>query len=433
VAFASWGKLLALLAAAAFAAWCHAYQAGNLACCDFDSYANLARIAAERGSFSEPSGTRLYGYPFLLAPIAWIAAHWTLDFKLLASVGQVLSWFAAVLLLGRSVATRFSPRAGNLAFYPLVLFFPIYPYLTTTLADGIAVALLVLVAWRLVPLAGGEARGGPTFAAQWLSVGALLGFSVMVRPANLGWIVVALPFAWATWRRQRALALVALAALATGYFLAIAPQLYLNWKWFARLGFLPTRDIGAEQLRWGMDWIKYGTAMAPDLQQMRYLNPWAPDGPRGLSWYFQAPDAWRTLGARAFAGFDIDYLFPYVRRFDTPWRPWLFLAVHSAVFWSFFGLVRQACRVGRDPAPRHSPLGRYVLSVVLLLGAWFAIHATTAIENRFVLPVLAAMLPLGVDAAWRGASERRWGWLIAWLAYLALAWPACAWLASLRH
>jgi len=227
--------------------------------------------------------------------------------------------------------------------------------------------------------------------------------------------------------------LLALLACTAGYALAVAPQVWLNWQHFDRVGFLPPRDIGTEQLQWGLQWIKYGTQVAP-LNQWVSVNPYAPAGAPGLGWYFNGFEGVRLVALRMVAAVDIDHLFPYVTTLDSPALRVLRTLAHAVAFWGIAGVVALGAR-SRKQGVVDGRIATWVACVVLFILAWAGIHATTAYENRFSMPVIALLFPF---AAWR-LSQLRWRargdqvLLGAFVVYLALWWPLSTFLSSLHR
>ena len=425
---------LALLLACGFAWACYAAQAGNPWCCDFGSYVGIAHQYTLRGLIADTSGTRLYGYPAIVAASLWLGRLVRADLLGLLYVLQFGTYMVAVIGFSHHVWRRYSGLAGRAFFFALVGNVFIYPYLTVPLADGVSVAALVFAAWaacRIVDAHMRDAgRTGPVVLA-WLALGGVLGFAVMLRPANIGWIGAALPLGVLAARRGGAWAIVSLAAFVSGYGLAVAPQAWLNWQHFDRIGFLPPRDIGTEQLQWGLKWIKYGTQLDP-LDKLTYLNPFAPAGPAGLEWYFKGMEGVRLFALRMAAAIDIDHLFPYVTSVGGARDQAVRSLAHAVAFWGVAGLWALGARVRRD-GRIDARVATFLACIVLFVLAWAAVHATTAYENRFSLPVIALLLPA---AAMRIATlrlrERRGQWLAgAFLVYMALWWPLSIYLSSL--
>ena len=427
---------IALVLAVVFAWACYAVQARDPWCCDFGSYVEIAHQYTLRGLIADTSGTRLYGYPAIVAVALWIGRLLRADLLGLLYVLQVATYLVAVTGLSHHVWRRYSHLAGRVCFFALVGNVFVYPYLTVPLADGVSVAALVFAAWAVCCIVDGVERDPHRHAKglpAWAALGFTLGFVVMLRPANIGWIVVVLPLALLAARRAGAWLFVALLACGAGYAIAVAPQVWLNWEHFDRVGFLPSRDIGSEQLQWGLQWIKYGTRVSP-LAQSIYVNPYAPDGTPGLGWYFNGFEGLRLVGLRMVAAIDVDHLFPYVTSVNAPANRVLRMLAHSVAYWGIAGLWSGHARA-RSGGIQQARLATWGSCIVLFLIAWAGIHATTAYENRFSMPVIAVMLPL---AAWRLAALRRGArgdrvLVAAFVVYLAVWWPLATFMSSLQR
>lgn len=425
---------IALLLAVVFAWACYVVQAKNPWCCDFGSYVEIAHQYTLRGLIPDTSGTRLYGYPAVVAFALWIGRALHADLLGLLYVLQVGTYLVAVTGFSHHVWRCYSEFAGRAFFFALVGNVFIYPYLTVPLADGVSVAALVFAAWAVCRIVDGHLRDadrrGPV-APAWLAFGLVLGFVVMLRPANIGWIGVALPLGMLAARRDGAWVVVSLAAFVSGYALAVAPQVWLNWQHFDRLGFLPPRDIGTEQLQWGLQWVKYATRVDP-LSQLTYINPFAPSGTPGLGWYFNGFEGVRLFALRMAAAIDIDHLFPYVTSLSGSRSQVVRSLAHALAFWGVAGVCALGARV-RVSRRIDARIATFMACIVLFVLAWAAVHATTAYENRFSLPVLTLLLPaVAMRIATVRLRERREQLLLgAFLVYVALWWPLSTYLSSL--
>lgn len=422
-----------LLAAVLFAWWCYARQASNPWCCDFGSYVGIAHQYTLRGLIADTSGTRLYGYPALVAVALALGRLARVDLMGLLYLMQVATYLVAATLVARCVWRWYSARIGSLAFFALVGNVFVYPYLTVPLADGVAVAALLLVAHAALRIV--QHPHGVRTLAWWGWAGALLGFAVMVRPANIGWLLLLAPLAWHARVTGAGWLFAALSAATLGYALAVAPQVYLNVAHFDTFGFLPPRDIGGEQVQWGLDSLKYATDVNP-LTVAWYANPWAPSGEPGLGWYFTDIDGVRTILLRMLSAFDVDSLLAYPNRRDPLPIELQRVLSPMVLFWGGVAATTLA-RAWRGAHPGINLDARVrtlLASGAVLALVWCAVHAPTAMENRFVLPMLAVLGPL---AAWRISllDARRRGDLVllaGFVLFMAAWWALAVYLTSIR-
>jgi hypothetical protein len=156
-----------------------------------------------------------------------------------------------------------------------------------------------------------------------------------------------------------------------------------------------------------------------------YENPLTVDRPvdleRPLDWYRRYPlQAVATMGLHVFGMLDQDLLFTYARDLDPWYRRPLGVMTHGAIALALLGLATLVLRARRDRATRA-----IAMTVGTLVAAHVALHATTAVEMRFALPLLVLAGPLGawyLLAFWPRAPVKR---RVALLAFV-FAWVAAS-------
>lgn len=446
------GKVGAVALAVVLASFCFYYQTVHPPCCDAPRYVKIGERLADSGVSDQVLGNvRLYGYPLLIAALVKPARALSVSTVFLLFIAQLLLYLCAVYLVSRAVALYSSRIHGDITFYALVGNVLIYPYLAISLSDGVSSTLLVLIATVILWIFIEERSPRGTLRRAGLRLfvfGFLVGFAILVRPANLHLIalivIVVAVFAWQRRiRRGIASATAALAATA-GFLVAVGPQMIYNYSGQRVIGFLPGGALGDKQVAWGITNLKYATNLSGGPLQLQYLNPWIDGADRSLSWYFTHGMAGVKTGlVHIFAALDFDYFFPYIYDLDPWYQGPLFVLSHSIVFWGVVGCLLVALALGSGPGkgladkPRRETKLALVLLVSLyggFLSGWTAVHSVAAVENRFALPVVTVLLPL---AAWALVvsirdAKRKLGVHLAFVLYLAGAWRLSVFLDGLK-
>lgn len=443
-------KIGASLLAVGFSLLCFQYQLVYKPCCDAVDYLRLGEIYAKSGAMDIGSGAlRLYGYPLFLAVVVKASQIFLLPASYLVFLAQVTLYFLAVYLLSRTVASYFSHTYADIVFYALLSNVVVYPYLAISLSDGFSVILLIFIAYAVLHVFFGKSCPSTIAkvkSAYWLFLlGFLVGFSVMVRPANvylliLVFIVVAAcAYHCNVEVGNTGLGVEALSVVA-GFLLAVAPQLVFNYSAYGVFGFMPVVDLGGAQIEWGLKYLKYATNLSGGSPQLYYTNPWFSGTPGGLIWYVDNPLlGLATIAVHIFAAFDFDYLFPYIYNLSPWYGPILFAFSHFVLFWGAIGYLWSIAALRNLTAGTRTPRARFPVILLTLLYAglilgWISVHALTAVENRFSLPIVAALLPLAIWALFVKAKTMRRRKLIygAFSVYLVAAWQLHGFIAALH-
>ena len=445
---APWRWRFPLLLLVLVACWgSHRYQVAHPGCCDMVGYQAMADLFARaEGVVATPySDRRTYGYPIF---VSWVMrfgpTHW-LPIASLLSLAQTLLYVGVAFGFARAVGRIASAPVASLVLVASWGNVFAYPYLTIGLTDGFSLTVQMALAWSLLEVFAAGARPAPALGRLLIAgaaAGFLWGFSVMVRPGNLHLAApVCVAFALTAFglrRQERPSAWLAwlLAATAGGFSVAVLPQVLSNIELFGRFTFLPVFDFGGMQTKFGQEYLKYATHMVGGAgAPLPYLSPWAASADGTLGWYLRQPVAGLvTLAAHVFGALDFDYYFPYIHDPEPATRWLLFLGSATVVYWGCVGSIALVRRARVDGPASLS------MFVVLVAGAhvvgWLAVHAVTAVENRFALPVMGLALPFALvalrDAVSDGWRARAWSWS-GWLLYLALAASASSWLWSLRE
>ena len=391
---------------------------------DFDAknYLDIAQDMLRQGLFSKffYSNIRTYGYPAFLAILLELAGSSASRWGWLIFESQLALFITAAVMLRRSMLPL-APRFARLAFIALIVNPFVLSYTPESLSESLALTLVIasIACWIS---ARRHAR-----AWIWVLLGSMLvSFSVMVRPANV--------FALAAWvvavgllvvERQRKVAgalPTILLALVVGIVVPALPQLRNNVRYYHDPTPLVVARLATNQQIWGIQYIKYATAMPPvPLPSVFYDNPWARDRPfdavHPLRWYTAYPDAGlATLALHVFNMLDQDLLFTYARDLDPWYRRPLAIANHALIAFALIGLALLIAQRARWIE---------ALSLSVLIAAHVTVHAATAVEMRFGLPLLALGGPLAAFA-WMRMSIIRSRVLTIGALVFAAAYVTCA-------
>jgi hypothetical protein len=406
------GMQIALLLATCFAIFCFYYQIKQPPCCDADGYTRIAKAYVESGislNEKELDNLRLYGYPLFLSWIIKLAGILGLQFKFLLFISQLTLYFLGVYLLSQVIVKNYSRQIGIIVFYSLLANLVIYPYLAIALTDGFTAILLVYIVYAILKIFTYTSPGtDANKTVGWrILLGYLIGFAVMVRPGSIYLLfplcVVVCIFIYCQKKNLFALGVLSVSSILIGFLLAVTPQVIYNFSAFNVLSFMPVADLGASQFDWGSHVLKYMTNLSGGNMQMCYTSPWTQGSHgEGLAWYMHNPlVGFMTIFSHLYGVLDFDYLFPYVYKLHIKYRPVLFIFSQFVVFWGLAGYfygVRElhkydaALKTARSNAVRI--LFTYAFPCLLI--GWASVHAFSGSENRWSLPIIAALLPLSV-------------------------------------
>ena len=424
---------LAVIAAIGIA---HAFFARTIAypsAFDATSYLDIAYAIWSEGLFSKfhLSQLRTYGYPLLLRSVGEIAYALGVSWTFVAFEAQLAAHVAAAIFLRTRLAT-IDAALARIATIAVLVHPVALVYVADTLSESVSLTLMVVAAGCCA-----RVLGSPGLRVAAIVGGSFaVGYAIAVRPANLfvlpAWTVALFAAAWLhAWPRRRlATALVTAAIFVT---VPLVPQTINNVLHHDRFTPLVAVDLGRHQQIWGIANLKYATALSPiELPSVFYVNPFAQGRPvdedRPLAWYAEHPLAGAaTLGLHVFGMLDQDLLFTYARDLDPWYRRPLAVVVQGTVAVAAIAL---AVLVRRRP---RSGLRTASLAVlVTFLVSHIGLHATTAVEMRFGLPllVLAGVLSgLFACRLWPPMSRRaRMGSVALVLAWVAISMPLSDWM-----
>lgn len=384
------------------------------------------------------SEMRLYGYPLFLSLVIHCASFLGIKFSLLVFIIQTFFYLAVSAILAFVVSRNFSKRAGLFTFIGLTLNPLIYPYLAITLTDGFSVAFQIAIAAALLELF--QQRHAPLLTAL---IGILTGYAIMVRPANifLGILITFCIgfFIWKQYGSDLTKGMHLVLSTASGFCIAVIPQILLNAHYFHRFSFLPVCNVGRMQLMWGEQYLKHGLHMLSSETSVRlvYPNPWCDHSNLGGRWYFFHP--WiglKTVGMHVFNALNFDQLFPYAYHIHPWYQPLLFVFCQSVIFWGCVGWwdCFREWRYRREN--QNERLGLFLLlflSSVFFI-SWLSVYGITIMEARFGLPLISLATPIAIWSIWQKLTHMNWRDKVypLFASYLISAWFLSQWLETLR-
>ena len=161
-------------------------------------------------------------------------------------------------------------------------------------------------------------------------------------------------------------------------------QSLIQWFKYGQFTPLPVSDLGAKQIIWGIQNVKYATWHGKGDSPRNYYSSEKLIGvanPEGLSWYWENPiPALNLILHKLVGAFDFDFLVPYP---DSSFGlSWLFSSI------SFLTLIVGGLACVIHVFRPMAGLGpRWLPSLIVL--SWGSIALLSALELRFTLPILA--------------------------------------------
>ena len=217
------------------------------------------------------------------------------------------------------------------------------------------------------------------------------------------------------------------------FSLAVAPQIYLNIKYYDTWTFLPVIELGNIQINAGIKMIKYATVLTGNEPRLPYANPFLTPNTDGIFWYISHPvNGFLTIFLHLFAALDFDYLTVYI--FDkNPWyRPGLFIYSQSINFWGIAGVLYwlKRCRTQKEWNAKIYRGNIYLVSMIsLFILGWASVTSISAVENRFALPIVSLLLPFAFWSILSGKLREKifslslWIWFLIFLSFaMVVSW-----------
>lgn len=340
------------------------------------------------------SDTRTYGYPLYFSQVlrffsSWDRSNVLIRWPLFAS--QLFVYIAAAFFLRRKIFAlthhlkfaRYFFVSWNINVFALI-------YLSFGLTDLLSLVFIYLSFFLLLDWF--FCRG---FLKAFLS-GAAIGFSMMIRPANvlllpLTFLIILGAFVHQSGYRRALVLNICMMILGMG--LLCAPQWLNNYVYYQKKTPLVASNLSHKQLGWGQHNLKYGTSRLSEIKAapIFYKSPWFRGKIHKTSWrtYYEHP--FKTslqFLVKMFALVDMDLCFPYNKSLK-PWYRWPGSIISCLV--SIFGIFGLFLCKNYFHKIRNLPFS-IVYAVIAAGGILFALgYSFTAVECRFGLPVLASL------------------------------------------
>lgn len=368
------------------------YQTRFPPCCDAEQYLGLGALYSESSiaAKSTDASVRTYLYPLIIGYLIKVSNIVQLPVIFVLFAFQFSLYVYAVYKFASAVTCQHL-LLKNPIFGAALFNLYVYPYFSLTLTDSLYTSLTIFWLYAAVRFFSSTAAGG-----LWKSsmLGLVAAACFMVRPAGI-WVLVLTAgiYIWMAvkqvdWTSGLRLMLIGFSAI----FVPLVPQIYINLLNYGVASPFPVFKLGAAQIQWGIENLKYATFLGGGNPQMFYRNPFYESG-NGLQWYFDNPLlAVYTLTLKLIGAFDFDYIFPYI--YDKqPWYRWITGFVSESIFFlGCWGMLLHAFK----PSELYIKIGPRFFPLFCFM-AWASVSLASAIELRFTLPILAVLLPLSVE------------------------------------
>lgn len=395
------------------------YQLVYKPCCDATAYQQVALHYLSNGLFTHHhyANLRLYGFSSILTLFYSIfkIEHATLFYALFSSLSYIALSFLIVQKLKLYV------KNFNILHIAFAMNFFLFPYLAIPLADGMSVILWMLIFYLILEILN-QPNKNIIYVLMFLCSYSI-GMSIMVRPSNIS-LILLIPaiFVMTYFLQQKVNKTIVLLLLICGIFIAVLPQIYINFIFFKKISFLPAVELGNLQLKWGIEYIKYATNLSgKGIPQLYYKNPfYIPLENLQFSWYLSNfSNGIKTVLLHLFNVFSYDYYFPYIYNLYPKYK---FLTLFYSWFILFYGIIG-IIETAKSIKQNHeiSKKSKFLLLVILpitLLGA-LSILAISAVEVRFSLPLVVILLPFTFHSFFKNLKN-----INLWLVFFL--WLVCA-------
>ena len=398
------------------------YQLEFKPCCDAVSYQGIANHYIQNGLFAhhDLANLRLYGFPFLLSffYIIFGVDYGNLFYAVFISFGYL---FLAILIVGKLKKYVKNFNILHIAFAMNIFLFP---YLTIPLADGISVLFWMIIFYTILQIISNTNKNIIFLLFFFSSF--LIGMSIMLRPSNIN-LVILLPLLYIVsyMIKQNINKIIVALLVISGFAVAIYPQMYINFIYFEKLTFLPTVELGNLQIKWGIEYIKYGTNLSGEgIPQLYYKNPfYSPVENLGLNWYFEnLGDGIKTIFLHLFNVFTYDYYFPYI--YDLYPKHKLVILFYSwfILFYGMIGVSELLNKI-KNNKQYDDRLVKFLLYIILPLVfvSTLSILSTSAVEVRFSLPLVLILLPFAYWSFFNNLKNfKLWAVFTLWISCASL-------------
>lgn len=375
---------------------------------DDSQYYDIAKSFLDNGFFHHHLGSniRTYLYPYLLSFIfEGKISHFLTNLALLQwAIFVTSAWLFCRLVFEADKLKRYC--FAILICNPLLLVYACHALTDLLYTSLILVSLgFLFKSVYIYQTLGNFILDGKAMRAHNIKLllccglGALFtGLCIALRPAGIFMIpvilIVNVVLICGYYKKNRNIKMLIGLSLvcALCFMLPLIPQMMINHLLFNRLTFLPTVELGSQQLIWGLEMLKFGPILQSglELEVARYYNPYfvlIDSDFSPIHWYLSHPFLSIKIFFMKFVGaFHYDFFFPYINRLDQFSHPVTSTISILILIFGVFGILTRSRR-----------LEIKIIAWPFLL-AWCAVTLPSAIEQRFSLPVLAFLSTFSVIA-----------------------------------
>lgn len=369
------------------------YQISHPPCCDAVVYMDIAKFHIENDLFTKfPwAELRLYGFSSILAFFFYVFGYE--NAIIFYTIFICISYIVLSILIVNQL--KVYVKNNNMLHIAFALNVFLFPYLTVPLADGISVILWMILFYLILKIVSSENRKLLYILIFLYSY--ILGMSIMVRPSNINLILlIPMMFVLTYLTKKELNKILTLLVLLLGFFIAVLPQLYINFIFFQKISFLPVVELGSLQIKWGVECIKYATNLSGEgIPQLYYKNPfYLPIDKIGLSWYFtNIENGIKTVFLHIFNVFTYDNYFPYIYDLYPKYKNLTLVYSWFILYFGAIGTINTIVTLYKNE--NHSKDIKIVFFVffpIIMLSS-ISILAISAVETRFSLPLITILLP----------------------------------------
>ncbi|MFC1237556.1 hypothetical protein [Vibrio sp. F74] len=359
-------------------------------CCDAKYYVELASSLNLNGIDSFNEQVRTFAYPWILSHLLSLSDFFDIQFSIFVFLFQLSVYYFSILMVCRALS-KYSSKASNVVYVLLCFNFYVVPYIVIALTESLHISLILIFFALVMEIYADVDRSKRDVSKLVFLLFLAFTINMVVRPAAV-WLIVPsmLVVLDMLFRRKVEIAFLALLILISATPLFI--QMSIFGTQFGKFTIFPIVDLGGLQIKWGIEFIKYGTWLGGGAPQNYYPSTAlvnSADSALGLYWYFEHPIAAVKLLTVKFVGaFDFDYLTPYA--YKRPFIPYISSFIAFAFFWTGLVSIFVHTCIKRIPA-----LGRRVMPLLILI-SWGAISLSSALELRFTLPLLCYFIVISV-------------------------------------
>lgn len=274
---------------------------------DAVQYWEIARDYNIQGIMDARQEVRTFVYPWILSLVLKVSNIFNLPKSFLLYITQNLIYFLSILGV-TNVIFKYSKHCATLLYIMLCANFFVLPYIGISLSDALYTCLcLMLFAW-MINLEHIQ-KSIQKISITWVFVGiGIMSVAIAMRPAAI-WL--ALPTFYclikAIFNKK-----INLFDFLIGMMLGAIPlyiQIAINVTNFKVVSFLPVIDLGALQIKWGIENIKVSAWLGGDAAPLNYYpagNLITMPSEFNILWYFKNPvDAIKLLSFKLVGAFDL--------------------------------------------------------------------------------------------------------------------------------